>query len=164
MAQPSKLKVEPLSTIVYEIIKEFDFSSAQTNEVMALLQSETGKYVQSSSHRIIKNRNWLIISPNASPFELDKHPRRTEMLKQRAQENNLTFIYVNQIGGQDEFVFDGGSLVVNSSQGGGSKDTWVLSNDMSSQSQSQSQTSPVIRAPSGEFAPLPVIMTSAPPS
>ena len=60
------LKAEPLSTIVYEIIKEFGFTSYQTIEVIALLQSETGKYTQSSSHRIIKNRNWLIISPNQS--------------------------------------------------------------------------------------------------
>jgi tRNA(Ile)-lysidine synthase len=60
------LKTEPLSTIVYEIIKEFGFTSSQTNDVIALLQSQTGKYIQSSSHRIIKNRKWLIISPNQS--------------------------------------------------------------------------------------------------
>ncbi len=58
------LKTEPLHTVLYEIIKEFNFSSHQTNEAVALLKSETGKYVQSSSHRIIKNRNWLIIAPN----------------------------------------------------------------------------------------------------
>ncbi len=53
-----------MQTIVYEIIKEYGFSSHQTDEVIALLQSESGKYIQSSSHRIIKNRKWLIISPN----------------------------------------------------------------------------------------------------
>jgi tRNA(Ile)-lysidine synthase len=58
------LKAEPLSTIVYEIIKEFGFTSYQATDIIALLQSETGKFIQSSSHRIIKNRNWLIISPN----------------------------------------------------------------------------------------------------
>jgi len=58
------LKTEPLSTIVYEIIKPFNFTSHQTEEVIYLLKSETGKYIQSSSHKIIKNRNWLIISPN----------------------------------------------------------------------------------------------------
>ncbi|MEP7254667.1 MAG: tRNA lysidine(34) synthetase TilS [Ferruginibacter sp.] len=58
------LKTEPLSTIVYEIIKEYGFTAHQTDEVIALLQSETGKYIQSPTHRIIKNRNWLIISPN----------------------------------------------------------------------------------------------------
>jgi len=57
-------KAEPLSTIVYEMIKDFGFTSHQTNDAIALLQSESGKYIQSSTHRIIKNRNWLIISPN----------------------------------------------------------------------------------------------------
>ena len=57
-------KTHPIHSIVYEIIKEYGFSSTQVNEVIALLDSESGKYVQSSSHRVIKNRNWLIIAPN----------------------------------------------------------------------------------------------------
>jgi tRNA(Ile)-lysidine synthase len=57
-------KTTPLTTIIYEIIKDFDFTANQTEEVIALLQSESGKYVQSFSHRVIKNRKWLIISPN----------------------------------------------------------------------------------------------------
>ncbi len=58
------LKTEPLTTIVYEIIKEYGFTAHQTEDVVALLKAETGKYIRSSTHRIIKNRNWLIISPN----------------------------------------------------------------------------------------------------
>src|SRR5207244_1993603 len=46
------------------IIKEFGFTSHQTEEVIHLLQSGSGKFIRSSSHRILKNRNWLIISPN----------------------------------------------------------------------------------------------------
>lgn len=57
-------KSEPLSTIVYEIVKAHNFTANQTEEVIALLDSESGKYVQSASHRIIRNRKWLIISPN----------------------------------------------------------------------------------------------------
>ncbi len=56
-------KTVPLHTITYEIIKDFGFSAAQTGDVMALLESENGKFVASSSHRIIRNRNWLIIAP-----------------------------------------------------------------------------------------------------
>jgi tRNA(Ile)-lysidine synthase len=56
-------KTSPLSTIVYEIIKDFGFTSSQVQEAVDLLESETGKYISSSSYRIIKNRNWLIISP-----------------------------------------------------------------------------------------------------
>jgi tRNA(Ile)-lysidine synthase len=57
-------KVQPLATIIYEIIKEYNFTAHQTEDVIALLESESGKYVQSPSHRIIKNRKWLIISLN----------------------------------------------------------------------------------------------------
>jgi len=60
------LKTQPLFTLVYEVIKDFNFTAHQTDEVINLLQSETGKYVESSSHRIIKNRNWLIIAPTSS--------------------------------------------------------------------------------------------------
>lgn len=53
----------PLRSIVYEIIHEFGFSPQQTEEVIDLLDSEPGKFIQSSSHRVINNRKWLIISP-----------------------------------------------------------------------------------------------------
>jgi tRNA(Ile)-lysidine synthase len=59
-------KSEPLHAIVYEIIKEFGFSAAQVEEVIRLLRSESGRYVQSATHRIIKNRRWLIIAPAQS--------------------------------------------------------------------------------------------------
>jgi tRNA(Ile)-lysidine synthase len=55
-------KAEPLHSIVYEIISDFGFSAAQTEEVIRLLGSESGRYVQSATHRIIKNRRWLIIA------------------------------------------------------------------------------------------------------
>jgi tRNA(Ile)-lysidine synthase len=57
------LKLVPLKTIVYEIIKDFGFTAHQTDEVINLLKSESGKYISCSTHKIIKNRNWLIIAP-----------------------------------------------------------------------------------------------------
>ncbi len=57
-------KTKPLVTVLFEIIKEYNFTSHQTTAIIALLQSESGKYVQSATHRIIRNRKWLIISPN----------------------------------------------------------------------------------------------------
>ncbi len=57
------LKSTPLKTIIYEIIKDFQFTAHQVDEVVNLLNSESGKYLSSSSHKIIKNRNWLIITP-----------------------------------------------------------------------------------------------------
>ena len=56
-------KSQPLNTITYEIIKDFGFTAAQTQDVLHLLQSESGKFVASSTHRIIRNRAWLIIAP-----------------------------------------------------------------------------------------------------
>jgi tRNA(Ile)-lysidine synthase len=58
------LKITALNTILYEIIKDYGFTAHQAGEVVALLRSETGKYISSATHRIIKNRNWLIIAPN----------------------------------------------------------------------------------------------------
>jgi tRNA(Ile)-lysidine synthase len=56
-------KLIPLRSIVYEIISEFNFTSSQVGELIGLIESETGKYIQSATHRIIKDRNWFIISP-----------------------------------------------------------------------------------------------------
>jgi tRNA(Ile)-lysidine synthase len=79
------LKVEPLSTIVYEIIKDYGFTANQTPEVVALLQSESGRYVQSSTHKAIKNRKWLIISPNqtteAQNILIEKDDKEIEFVK-----------------------------------------------------------------------------------
>jgi len=54
----------------------------------------------------------IILSPNASPFELDKHEQRVATLSKRAKLNRLPIIYANQIGGQDELIFDGDSMVI----------------------------------------------------
>ena len=56
----------PLPTIIFEIIRDYGFETAQVEEVLKLMDSATGKWMQSASHRILKNRNWLIISPIAS--------------------------------------------------------------------------------------------------
>jgi len=54
----------------------------------------------------------IIINLNASPFELNKLAKRQETLRSRAQESGLPIVYVNQVGGQDELVFDGASFVM----------------------------------------------------
>jgi len=56
-------KTNPLKTIIYEIAKDYGFSPAQVKEIEMLLTADTGKFVASATHRILKNRNWLIISP-----------------------------------------------------------------------------------------------------
>ncbi|MFP5041398.1 tRNA lysidine(34) synthetase TilS [Parasediminibacterium sp. JCM 36343] len=59
-----KLKKQvPLKTIVYEVVKDFGFASTQTGEVVKLLDAANGSYMASPTHRLIVNRNWLIIAP-----------------------------------------------------------------------------------------------------
>jgi len=55
----------------------------------------------------------LFIVPNGSPFEREKAGRRVALATERVRETGLALIYVNQVGGQDELVFDGGSFVIN---------------------------------------------------
>jgi len=54
----------------------------------------------------------LIININASPYHVGKGKERESMLVRRADESGATFAYVNMVGGQDELVFDGHSLIV----------------------------------------------------
>lgn len=54
----------------------------------------------------------LFIVPNASPFEADKKHERLSYARERVAETGLKLIYVNQVGGQDELVFDGHSFVM----------------------------------------------------
>ena len=54
----------------------------------------------------------LILVVNASPFAEGKFDERLDHLKHRASVNQVPIAYVNLVGGQDELIFDGGSLVV----------------------------------------------------
>ncbi|MEA1082467.1 NAD+ synthase [Marinobacter qingdaonensis] len=53
----------------------------------------------------------LILNLNASPYDLDKQARRKALLERKSRENRVSIVYVNLVGGQDELVFDGGSMV-----------------------------------------------------
>ncbi|MFO0987617.1 MAG: NAD+ synthase [Alphaproteobacteria bacterium] len=55
----------------------------------------------------------VLIVPNGSPYESDKLDERITLAVQRVVESDLPLVYVNQICGQDELVFDGASFVLN---------------------------------------------------
>lgn len=55
----------------------------------------------------------LLLVPNGSPFEATKHGARMDHVRARISESGLPLAYVNQVGGQDELVFDGASFVMN---------------------------------------------------
>lgn len=54
----------------------------------------------------------LMLNINASPFHMGKQVEREDTLRQRCAEGGMPVLYVNQVGGQDELVFDGGSLAM----------------------------------------------------
>lgn len=55
----------------------------------------------------------LLITLNGSPFEADKPSTRYDLARERVAETGVPLVYVNQVGGQDELVFDGASFVMN---------------------------------------------------
>ncbi|AOU98979.1 NAD+ synthase [Acidihalobacter yilgarnensis] len=57
----------------------------------------------------------LLVNINASPFHASKYSERLETLRMRVAETGLPLIYVNQVGGQDELLFDGQSLALDGS-------------------------------------------------
>ena len=55
----------------------------------------------------------MLLSINGSPFEADKAGKRVQLAVSRVVETGLAFVFVNQVCGQDELVFDGASFVLN---------------------------------------------------
>jgi NAD+ synthase (glutamine-hydrolysing) len=55
----------------------------------------------------------VMININGSPYHLNKVGERREVMRQRVLEGQMPLIYVNQVGGQDELVFDGASMALN---------------------------------------------------
>ncbi len=54
----------------------------------------------------------MICNLNASPYHLDKHVQRIDVVSAAARAGNLPIAYVNTVGGQDELLFDGGSFAL----------------------------------------------------
>ena len=55
----------------------------------------------------------ILLVPNGSPFALGKQDVRSNIAVARVTESGLPLVYLNQVGGQDELVFDGASFVLN---------------------------------------------------
>lgn len=54
----------------------------------------------------------LLLVPNASPYHVGKQALRAEILRERIKATGLPVVYANLVGGQDELVFDGGSVAL----------------------------------------------------
>jgi NAD+ synthase (glutamine-hydrolysing) len=66
------------------------------------------------SAQLAARKPGLVIVPNGSPFERNKDDVRLSLVTKRAREAKAPLAYVNMTGGQDDLVFDGDSIVVNS--------------------------------------------------
>ncbi len=55
----------------------------------------------------------IILVPNGSPYDFNKFDARMQLVVSRIKESGLPMVYLNQLGGQDELVFDGASFVLN---------------------------------------------------
>lgn len=54
----------------------------------------------------------ILVVPNGSPYEIDKTHIRLDQARARVKETGLPLLYINQVGGQDELVFDGASFAL----------------------------------------------------
>jgi len=62
---------------------------------------------------LAKQRATLLVNISASPFTVGKEEIRYRLIRNHARRHNIPFIYVNQVGGNDELVFDGRSMAFN---------------------------------------------------
>lgn len=63
-------------------------------------------------HKLKENGAGVLLVANGSPFRRGALGRRIGVAKDRVKENGLPLLYVNQLGGQDELCFDGGSFII----------------------------------------------------
>ncbi|MCF6204884.1 MAG: hypothetical protein L3J59_14645, partial [Methylococcaceae bacterium] len=80
----------------------------------AWAHTEGFKYAQDPVDDLKKQQLDLVISMNASPNNVGKMAERMKIVNKVASETKALVIYVNQVGGNDELVFDGSSFVMNS--------------------------------------------------
>jgi NAD+ synthase len=65
-----------------------------------------------AAHHLKAEGAEVLLVPNGSPYESDKHDERRILARARIKETGLPLVYLNQVGGQDELVFDGASFIL----------------------------------------------------
>ena len=70
------------------------------------------QWVEGPIQQVCQGNIDMVISLNASPFQLNKQSERMSICQNYAIEFGVSFIYINMVGGQDEVVFDGSSFVI----------------------------------------------------
>ena len=70
------------------------------------------QWVEGPNNQVCQGNVDMVISLNASPFQLNKQSERMSICQKYALKFGISFIYINMVGGQDEVVFDGNSFAV----------------------------------------------------
>ena len=95
------------------------FTSGNESFVFECQKTQVGvlicedQWVDGPIDRLCQSNVDVVVSLNASPFQINKQNERIDICKHYAVKFDLSFIYVNMVGGQDEVVFDGNSFVIN---------------------------------------------------
>jgi NAD+ synthetase len=102
---------------VFDERRYFEIDPDRDNCVFAIKDTQVGLIIcedlwfPESIAQTVAAGAQVVMVPNASPFERDKHAQRDTLLAQRAQETGAAIAYLNVVGGQDAVVFDGASVV-----------------------------------------------------
>jgi NAD+ synthase (glutamine-hydrolysing) len=104
----------------FEILTYKDLRIALTicediwEEEIVETESKTGRklYKVSPMDELMKQKPTIAINISASPFNYNQDKTRKHLLNKMAKKHEIPFIYLNQVGGQTELIFDGGSMVV----------------------------------------------------
>ncbi len=120
----------------------------------------------------------VIVNINASPFHRGKNRSREQFLAARARENSVIVTYTNMVGGQDELVFDGGSVILDRAGGvlarGAAFEEELVVADVSvgvvppgRQARTQRRKAPVAETPGADFdrysVKMPTMQKTRPP-
>ncbi|MBU6475818.1 MAG: NAD+ synthase, partial [Alphaproteobacteria bacterium] len=89
-----------------------DFKGAK----LGLLTCEDMWFPDVAAH-LKKHGAEILVIPNGSPYEVGKTHLRQKIARDRVTETGLPLVYINQVGGQDELVFDGASFVLDAKGG-----------------------------------------------
>jgi tRNA(Ile)-lysidine synthase len=92
-------KEKATATLLYQIVLPYGFASAQIPEIEKLYTANNSSYVASVSHKIIKNRNWLLIVPNhtidAANIYIEKDSKEVQFVGGSLQLNETTNLQEN---------------------------------------------------------------------
>lgn len=106
---------EPASETAKCVIEECSFGLSICEDIWNSGEGEiSGRYRDDPIKRLAESRPAAIINISASPFTIGKGKLREELLNYHASRHGIPIIFVNQVGGNDELIFDGRSIVVDS--------------------------------------------------